>query len=213
MSRLTNDRGDDQQCLVRESDAVVSGMLGLVGAALVMLWINPKLALISLTVQPLIMLGVSRWLGERIRSGFRQQQVTLGVLNGLDRGDGDRPARGQSLRARGYGHGRVPGRQWPIASAATRAQISPASWGRSPTSSTTSGWRLWRGGRLAGGDGPWRPWAKWPRFINYSRQFGRPLNEIANLYNASRGDRRRRARLCAPWTKPRNARSARRAGR
>src|SRR5206468_4161968 len=62
---------------------LVSGLLGMVGVAAFMVWLNPRLALIALVVIPAMSLALNRWVARRTREGFRQQQQELGALNGL----------------------------------------------------------------------------------------------------------------------------------
>ena len=48
MSRLTNDVENINQVLADGVDQLIAGVLSMVGVAAVMLWINPRLALVSL---------------------------------------------------------------------------------------------------------------------------------------------------------------------
>ena len=83
MSRLTNDMENISMVLAQGVTQLVSGVLTLVGVAVVMLLLNWRLALVTLVTIPVIMLLLTRWVGSRTREGFRQQQSSLGKLNGL----------------------------------------------------------------------------------------------------------------------------------
>lgn len=184
MSRLTNDLENVNTVLSESAAQLISGLLSLVGVAAVMLWINPRLALISLVTLPLMMLLLMRWVGRRTRTGFQQQQAALGTLNGLieETITGQRVVKAYNREPHvlaEFGDANQRLRQ-----AASHAQIYAGFVG--PLTNVVNnlglaivagigGWMALRGlatvGTIAG-------------FINYSRQFSRPLNEIANLYNS-----------------------------
>jgi ATP-binding cassette subfamily B protein len=83
MSRLTNDVENVNLVLTESLAQLASGVLGLIGVAAVMLWLNPVLAAVSVATISLLSLGLSRWVASRTREAFRQQQAALGTLNGL----------------------------------------------------------------------------------------------------------------------------------
>ncbi|MBX3015771.1 MAG: ABC transporter ATP-binding protein [Caldilineaceae bacterium] len=184
MSRLSNDVENVNTVLAESATQLVSGILSLVGVAIMMLWLNPRLALVTLIVLPLMMLLLTRWVAPRTRSGFRAQQSTLGQLNGLieETITGQRVVKAYSREAQvmaDFDRANLALRQ-----AATRAQIFAGFMGPLinfvnnmglAIVAGVGGWMAVQGlatvGAIAG-------------FINYSRQFSRPLNEIANLYNS-----------------------------
>lgn len=184
MSRLSNDVENVNMVLAESATQLVSGALSLVGVVAMMLWLNPRLALVSLLTLPLMMLLLTQWVAPRTRSGFRAQQATLGKLNGLI----EETITGQRV-VKAYSREQTVMAEFGTANgdlrkAATRAQIFAGFMG--PLTNFVNnmglaivagvgGWMALQGlatvGAIAG-------------FINYSRQFSRPLNEIANLYNA-----------------------------
>ena len=83
MSRVSNDIENINNVLNESVTQLITSLLSMVGIAVVMIWINPVLAVITLTVVPLMTLGVTRLIGKRTRVGFRRQQASLGTLNGL----------------------------------------------------------------------------------------------------------------------------------
>lgn len=184
MSRLSNDVENVNQVLAESATQLVAGVLSLVGVALMMFWLNRWLALVSLLTLPLMTLALTRWVAPRTRSGFRAQQATLGKLNGLI----EETITGQRV-VKAYSHEQQVLAEFDVANgdlrkAATRAQIYAGFMGPLfnfvhnvglALVGGVGGWMVLQGlatvGTIAG-------------FINYSRQFSRPLNEIANLYNS-----------------------------
>ncbi len=184
MSRLTNDVENVNDVLSESATQLVSGILSLIGVAAVMLWINPRLALVSLVTLPLMMLLLTRWVGQRTRVGFRQQQAALGALNGIieETVTGQRVVKAYSrepLVIIDFGVANTELRR-----AATRAQIFAGFMG--PLTNFVNNLGL----AIVAGLGGWLALqglatvGTVASFINYARQFSRPMNEIANLYNS-----------------------------
>jgi len=82
MSRLTNDTDAIGQLLAQNLVAMMSSVVALVGVLGAMFVLNAWLALASLIVIP-IMFGLVGLLMKRIGPAFRDQQASLGALNGL----------------------------------------------------------------------------------------------------------------------------------
>jgi ATP-binding cassette subfamily B protein len=184
MSRLTNDVENVNQVLADGVVQVVSGVLSMIGVAAVMLWINPWLALISLLSISLMTLTLNRWIAPRMRAGFRSQQATLGTLNGLI----EETITGQRV-VKAYHRESVVIAQFDAANhelrrAATRAQIFAGFIG--PMMNCVNNLGL----AIVAGFGGWMAVQGMATvgtiasFITFSRQFGRPLNELATLYGA-----------------------------
>jgi ATP-binding cassette subfamily B protein len=184
MSRLTNDIENVNQVLADGIVQIVSGILTMIGVALAMLLINPFLALVSILSITLMTLVLNLWVAPRTRAGFREQQASLGKLNGLI----EETITGQRV-VKAYHREPVVIAQFDqtnaeLRKAATRAQIFASLIGPMmnfvgniglAVVAGIGGWMAVQGlatvGTIAG-------------FINFSRQFGRPLNELANLYSA-----------------------------
>ncbi|MEZ4865444.1 MAG: ABC transporter ATP-binding protein [Caldilineaceae bacterium] len=183
MSRLTNDIENVNAVLSENVTQLISGLLSLVGVAAMMLWLNPYLALVSLTIQPLLVFTLARWVATRTRTGFRDQQAALGTLNGLieETVTGQRVVKAYSREPTVMAD--FDRQNTTLRTAATRAQIYAGFMG--PTMNFISNLGLAilvsTGGWLAVND--LATVGVIAAFINYARQFGRPLNEIANLYN------------------------------
>jgi ATP-binding cassette subfamily B protein len=187
MSRLTNDVESVNQVLSDGVVQIVSGALGMVGVAAVMLAINPPLALVSIVTIAGMSLGLNQWLAPRMRSGFRAQQATLGTLNGLI----EETITGQRV-VKAYHREAVTVVQFGVANrelrtAAVRAQIFASFIGPMMNCvnnlglavvAGTGGWMAVQGLATVG---------TIAAFITFARAFGRPLNELATLYGAIQG--------------------------
>ncbi len=130
-----------------------------------------------------MMLLLTRWVGGRTRAGFRQQQKALGKLNGII----EETITGQRV-VKAYNREPAVIAEFSFANdelrrAATQAQIFAGVIG--PLMNLVNNLGL----AIVAGAGGWMALSGMATvgtiaaFINYTRQFGRPLNEIANLYN------------------------------
>jgi ATP-binding cassette subfamily B multidrug efflux pump len=183
MSRLANDVENINMVLSQSITQLVSGVLSVVSVAAVMIWLNPRLAVVSMASIPLMVLALTRWLAVRTREGFRAQQASLGKLNGII----EETVTGQRV-VKAYNREQVAMVDFEAANrelqqAATRAQTYSGFMG--PVMNFVSNLGL----AIVAGAGGLMAVAGWvtvgaiASFIAYARQFGRPLNDIANLYN------------------------------
>ena len=183
MSRLTNDMETINMVLSESLTQMVSGVMLLVGVSAMMIWINPWLALVALVTTPVLVLSVTRWVGKHTRIGYRRQQASLGELNGLieETIAGQRVVKAFVREEQTIAVFAVTNQE--LRRNATRAQIYSGFMG--PTMGfvhkismaivvTAGAWMAVMGLATVG---------TIASFINYTRQFGRPLTEIANLYN------------------------------
>ena len=183
MSRLTNDVENINQVLADGIVQIISGVLSMVGIAAIMFWVNPVLAAVSILSIASMTWLLNTQIAPRTRAGFRQQQQALGALNGLI----EETITGQRV-VKAYHREPVVIEQFDahngaLRAAAIRAQIFAGFIGpmMNFTNNTglaivagTGGWMALQGLATVG---------TIASFITYSRQFGRPLSEIANLYN------------------------------
>ncbi len=183
MSRLTNDVENINLVLTDSATQLVSGVLGMIGVAAVMFWLNPTLALVSIATISVLTLTLTRWIASRTRDGFRAQQAALGSLNGLI----EETISGQ-LVVKAYGREGATIAQFDSANAevrvaATRAQTLAGYMG--PLLNMTGNIGL----AIVAGTGGWlavrglATVGTIAAFITYTRQFSRPLTDIATLYN------------------------------
>ena len=183
MSRLTNDMETINMVLTDSVTRLISGVMMLAGVAAVMLWLNPYLAAVSMITIPLMMVTFTRWVGKRTRKGFREQQSSLGSLNGLieETVTGQRVVKAYVREEATLNEFNTTNRQ--LRQAAIRAQIYAGLMGPTMNFINNSGLAI------VAGAGGWMAIngmatvGAIASFINYTRQLGRPLNEMANLYN------------------------------
>ncbi len=183
MSRLTNDVENVNLALSDSLTQMAAGVLSMIGVAAAMLALNPRLTVVSVASISLLSVAVNRWVAPRTREGFRQQQAALGQLNGLI----EETITGQRV-VKAYRRERIVIGEFDSANralrrAATRAQIFAGFIG--PLMNVVNNLGL----AVVAGVGGWMALqglvtvGTIASFISYSRQFGRPLNDIANLYN------------------------------
>jgi ATP-binding cassette subfamily B protein len=182
MSRLTNDMENVNQVLADGIVQLISGVLSMIGIAAVMLWINPGLAVVSVLAITMMTFALNRWLAPRLRVGFRRQQASLGALNGLieETITGQRVVKAYHREPVAIAQFDTTNRE--LRQAATRAQIFAGFIG--PMMNFVNNLGL----AIVAGVGGWMAVqglatvGTIASFITFSRQFGRPLNELATLY-------------------------------
>ncbi|MBD3183829.1 ATP-binding cassette domain-containing protein [Candidatus Poribacteria bacterium] len=183
MSRLTNDEENISRVLGEGVAQFVSSIITLVGVAIMMLLLNVYLAAVSLVTIPL-MVFLTKWISKRTRRGFQQQQKTLGILNGFI----EETVTGQRV-VKAYGQEKealtkFEKANWDLREAATRAQTFALV--LAPLTNFVNN----LGFIIVAAAGGWMAvkdlvtLGTIAAFISYARQFGRPLNQMANLYNA-----------------------------
>lgn len=82
MSRVTNDIENVSSTLNSSVIQIFSSILTLAGTVGVMLWLSPMLTLITLAIIPIMFFGM-RWITNRTGKLFKAQQQNLGNLNGF----------------------------------------------------------------------------------------------------------------------------------
>nr|WP_318281149.1 ABC transporter ATP-binding protein [Paenibacillus bovis] len=82
MSRITNDIDNVSQTLNSSVIQVFSSVLTLIGTITVMLILSPILTLITMSVVPLMFFGM-KWITNRTGKLFKEQQKYLGEMNGF----------------------------------------------------------------------------------------------------------------------------------
>jgi len=183
MSRLTNDVENVNQVLSESLVQIVSGLLTAVGVIVLMFILEPILAVVAVSSTLVLTFGINRWIGSHTREGFRAQQKNLGALNGIieETITGQRVVKAyhrEPTVIAGFDAANVELRQ-----ASTRAQTFAGFVG--PMMNFVGNLSL----ALVAGVGGWlvvdgrATVGTIAAFVNYSRQLGRPINEIANLYN------------------------------
>jgi ATP-binding cassette, subfamily B, multidrug efflux pump len=82
MSRITNDMENVSSTLNSSVIQIFSSVLTLIGTLIVMLWLSPFLTLVTMTIVPLMYLGM-KWITSRTGRLYKEQQKNLGDLNGF----------------------------------------------------------------------------------------------------------------------------------
>jgi len=182
MSRLSNDVDNVSMVLTNAVTQLVSSALSITGIATMMFIINWRLALVSLVTIPL-MLSLTQLVAKRTRKGFREQQEYLGDINGII----EETVTGQQV-VKAYAReeaeiSRFAATNARLRAASVRAQIFAGLVG--PMMNFVNNLSF----AIVAGAGGWMAVkglvtvGTIASFVNYARQFARPLNQIAGLYN------------------------------
>ena len=183
VSRFTNDIDNISNTLSGSVSRLLAGVINVVGAGAIMLAVNAPLALVSLATVPTTFWLV-KWISARTLKSYREQQEAVGTLNGLieESITGARVVKAYAAEERTIEAFDEANEE--LRASATRAmtfvRVLP------PLMNMTNN----LGYAIMAGVGGWMAVRGWTKvgtivaFIGYSRQFGRPLNELGNLFNA-----------------------------
>ena len=182
MSRLSNDVENISNVLTSNAAQLISSVLTIVGVTVMMFIINAPLAIVTLLVLPLMLVSTKSVTG-RTRTGFRAQQKHLGELNGIieETITGQQVVKAYVREAEAIETFEVINRK--LQKAATQAEIFAGFMG--PVMNLVNNISL----ALVAGAGGWMAVQGWATvgtiaaFVIYARQFARPLNQIAQLFN------------------------------
>jgi ATP-binding cassette subfamily B multidrug efflux pump len=186
MSRLSNDVENVSNVLNQGVTQFISSILSVAGVIVVMCLINWRLALVSLVTAPL-MVFLSGAVARQTRQGFREQQATLGGLNGIieETITGQRVVQACVREQAAINTFDVANRK--LQRAATKAEIFSGFMGPMMNLinnlgfaiiAGTGGWMALQGLATVG---------TIASFINYARNFSQPLNQLAQLYAQIQG--------------------------
>jgi len=184
MSRLTNDVENINSVLSDSVSQIVSGILSTVGIGLAMFYLNAQLAAASILTITVLTFVLNKWVAKQTREGFRRQQATIGKLNGFieETITGQRVVKAYGREAAAIAEFDAHNRE--LRQSATRAQIFAGFVGPIMNLVNNLGLAIVAGmGGMLAVQGV-ATVGTIATFINYTRQFGRPLNDIANLYNS-----------------------------
>ncbi|WP_172194338.1 ABC transporter transmembrane domain-containing protein [Saccharibacillus qingshengii] len=182
MSRNTNDIENVSNGLNQTVTQMLTSLIVVIGSLVLMLRLNLVLTLVSLVTVPLVLLA-AKMIGGITRRSFKAQQERLGSLNGLieESVGGQRTVqifrREQAMKEQ---FGEINNE---LNRAAVRAQIVSGLVG--PVMNMLNNINF----ALIAAIGGWMVWQGWTSvgvivsFLNYSRQFGRPIADLANQYN------------------------------
>ncbi len=183
MSRLTNDVENVNQVLSESLSQIISGVLTIVGVIALMLILQPMLATVAIATTVICSFAVNRFIGQRTRAGFRGQQKHLGDLNGTI----EETITGQKVVIAYNRQAEVTAEfdqtNAELRKASTSAQTFAGFVGPMmnfvgnlsiAAVAGTGGWMVVNGTITVG---------TVAAFLQYTRQLGQPINQIANLYN------------------------------
>lgn len=182
MSRTTNDIENVSGTLNQSVTQLISSVLSLVGSLAIMLYLNIWLTLLSMVTIPLVML-FTKTVASRTRKHFSKQQSTLGELNGFI----EETVSGQKV-VQVYRRERHAAAQFDVMNkkltdASIQAQIYSGTVGPVMNVLNNVSFALIAavGGYMAFKD--YTTVGVVVAFLNYSKQFQRPLNDLANQFN------------------------------
>jgi len=182
MSRVTNDIENVSSTLNSSVIQIFSSTLTIIGTTSVMFWISPLLTVIILMIIPIMFFGM-KWITRRTNVIFKKQQKNLGELNGIIQ----ESISGQSI----------------IKAFSQEQYIKGEFEGKANRLKQTGYWGMFYSGLIPklmnmlnntsyafivgiGGFFALKGWISIGSiiiFIEFSRQFTRPLNDLANQFN------------------------------
>lgn len=183
MSRYTNDIDRISDALTDSLSDMLSAVLTVIGIFCMMMIISPILTLVTLVTVPLMFLS-AKGIVRRSRKYFKAQQESLGAMNGYI----EEMISGQKV-IKVFGHEKKVEKDFDVFNAELREKSQKAQFFSGlmmPVMQNLSTLNyvlitiigallaIFRGFDVGG----------LAAFLQYSRQFGRPINELASLYNS-----------------------------
>ncbi|MFC0524300.1 ABC transporter ATP-binding protein [Pontibacillus salicampi] len=182
MSRATNDLENVSKTLNSSVIQFTTSIITLLGTAGMMFWISPLLTILTLTIVPVLVIGM-KWITKRTGRYYKEQQLYLGEMNGFVE---------ESLT----GHEVITlfGRQEQTVNEfqqKNEAYRHSSYWAQTYTGFIPKLMNMLNNVSFAvivgvGGVFVVKGWVSIGMivtFTTYSRQFTRPLNDLANQYN------------------------------
>ncbi|WP_082232377.1 ABC transporter ATP-binding protein [Halobacillus massiliensis] len=182
MSRLTNDIENVSRTLNTAVVQFVTSVLTILGTLMIMLWLSPLLTLLTIMIVPVMYFGM-KWITKRTGRYFKDQQKNLGDVNGYveemfsgqmiismfsreERVMEEFEEKNEALRSSGY---------WAQTYSGFIPKLMNMLNNVSFAIIVGAGGLLALNGHISIG--------VIVTFTTYSRQFTRPLNDLANQYN------------------------------
>ncbi|MDL2247207.1 ABC transporter ATP-binding protein/permease [Bacteroides sp. OttesenSCG-928-J23] len=182
MSRFTNDIDRISEALTDSLSDMLSSALTLIGIFTLMIYINPLLTLVTLVTVPIMFLS-AKGIVNQSRKYFKAQQESLGTLNGYT----EEMISGQKV-IKVFGHENKIEEDFNALNIDLKGKSEKAQFFSGLMMPIMQNLNMlnfvivtivgallaiYRGFDVGG----------LAAFLQYSRQFGRPINELANLYN------------------------------
>lgn len=183
MSRYTNDIDQISTALTDSLSDMLSSALMLIGIFTLMIYISPILTLVTLITVPLMFIS-AKLIVKRSRKYFKSQQETLGEVNGYI----EEMISGQKV-IKVFGHEKKVETDFDVINQSLRSKSEKAQFYSGMMMPVMQNLNtlnyviitivgallaIFRGFDVGG----------LAAFLQYSRQFGRPINELASLYNS-----------------------------
>ncbi|WP_455639607.1 ABC transporter ATP-binding protein [Parabacteroides sp.] len=183
MSRYTNDIDRISDALTDSLSDMLSSALTLIGIFCLMIYISPILTLVTLVTVPLMFLG-AKGIVRRSRKYFKAQQESIGTLNGYI----EEMISGQKV-IKVFGHEKKVQTDFDTLNGDLKGKSEKAQFYSGMMMPLMQNLNtlnyvfitivgallaIFRGFDVGG----------LAAFLQYSRQFGRPINELASLYNS-----------------------------
>lgn len=182
MSRTTNDIENISGTLNQSVTQLISSVIALVGSVAIMLYLNVWLTLLSMVTIPLVIL-FTKTVAAATRKHFSKQQENLGELNSFIEETISGQKVVQIYRREQAALSRFSDINGRLTEASIRAQIFSGTVGPVMNMLNNASFALIAavGGWMAFRD--WTTVGVGVAFLNYSKQFQRPLNDLANQFN------------------------------
>ncbi|MBB4036490.1 ATP-binding cassette subfamily B protein [Dysgonomonas hofstadii] len=183
MSRYTNDIDQVSNALTDSLSDMLSSALMLIGIFILMIYISPILTLVTLITVPFMFLS-AKTIVKRSKKYFKAQQDTLGETNGFI----EEMISGQKV-IKVFGHERKVEEDFEVLNQSLKEKSEKAQFYSGMMMPVMQNLNtlnfvlvtivgallaIFRGFDVGG----------LAAFLQYSRQFGRPINELASLYNS-----------------------------
>ena len=182
MSRMTNDVDTIAFTISNSLTSLISGVINIVGCVAIMFYYNWLLAIVNILMVPLSVMA-TKFIAKRSRKYYREQQTILGELNGdvEEKVTALKTVTAYSTQKKSYD--KFEKISFKMRATAIKAQIYGSIMGPVMNFIGNFGFLVIAavGGYLALID--WITIGTIAVFINYSKQFSRPITEIANQYN------------------------------
>lgn len=182
MSRATNDIDNLNNALTQSVIQILSSILTIIGVTVAMFLLNPIMALATFIIIP-IMFFITKYLGRLTKKCFIERQESLGDLNGLI----EETIGGQDIitlfSREEYVFNKFEEKNNKLRTTTTTAEILSGAMRPLMNFINNLGFALVV---AVGGVLTLKGMATVgiiASFVNYSRQFSRPLNQLASLYN------------------------------
>lgn len=182
MSRATNDIDNLNNALTQGVIQILTSILTIIGVTIAMILLNPIMAISTIIIIPIMFL-ITKYLGKLTKKSFIEKQQSLGDLNGLI----EETIEGQDTIAlfnkEEYIYNKFEQKNNMLKAKTTKAEILSGVMRPIMNFINNLGFALVV---AVGGVLTLKGMATVgviASFVNYSRQFSRPINQLASLYN------------------------------